>query len=134
MVPQELRIYLPLMLESLFESPIRKNDKLIPYEDVIEQLNNDTVSFSSSLGLGSKPLFKCGPYSHTISVMLQVEIAKYETGIEWLRDILYNTVFSVDRLKIIAAKMNNAVAQAKRCGRDVVAYAMRGLRYVQSKA
>jgi Zn-dependent M16 (insulinase) family peptidase len=132
-LPQEYRIYLPLMLESLFESPIRKNGKLIPYEDVIEQLNNDTVSFSSSIGLGSKPLFKCGPYSHTISVMLQVEIAKYEKGIEWLRDILYNTVFSVDRLKIISAKMNNAVAQAKRSGRDIVAYTMRGLRFVKSK-
>ncbi|XP_971907.2 uncharacterized protein C05D11.1-like [Tribolium castaneum] len=131
-VPPELRIYLPLMLESLFESPIRKNGKLIPYEEVIEQLNNDTVSFSSSIGLGSKSLFKCGPYSHTISVMLQVEVAKYEKGIEWLRDILYNTVFSVDRLKIIAAKMNNAVAQAKRSGRDVVAYAMRGLRFVEN--
>jgi Zn-dependent M16 (insulinase) family peptidase len=131
-LPQEYRIYLPLMLESLFESPIRKNGKLIPYEDVIEQLNNDTVSFSSSIGLGSKPLFKCGPYSHTISVMLQVEIAKYEKGIEWLRDILYNTVFSVDRLKIISAKMNNAVAQAKRSGRDIVAYTMRGLRFVKN--
>ncbi|RZC37564.1 C05D11.1-like, partial [Asbolus verrucosus] len=132
-VPPELRIYLPLMLESLFESPIRKNGKLIPYEDVIEELNNDTVSFSASVGLGTKSrLFKCGPYSHTVSIMLQVEVAKYEKGVEWLRDILYNTVFAVDRLKIISAKMNNAVAQAKRSGRDIVAYAMRGLRFVEN--
>lgn len=133
-MPPELRIYLPLMLEALFESPIRKNGQLVPYEEVIEQLNNDAVSFSSSLGLGSKASnFRCGPFSHTVTVMLQLETAKYEQGVEWMRDILYNTVFSADRLKIIAAKMNNGVAQVKRSGRNMVSYAMRDLRFVDGK-
>lgn len=128
-ISTEHRIYLPLIMECLFESPINKQGEIISYEDVIEKLNQDTVSFSCGIGLGSKSLFKCGQYSQTVSVMIQVEAAKYEKGVEWLHDILYNTIFSLERIKIIAAKMNNAVAQAKRSGRDVVAYAMRGLRF-----
>lgn len=127
------KLYLPLLLETLFESPIRKNGVVIPYEDVVTQLNNDTVSTSRAIGLGSGSScrFKCGSYSYIANIMLQVETAKYDEGVCWLKNLLYNTVFTVDRLKIIAQKMINDVSQAKRSGRDVVAYIMKGLSYAE---
>ncbi|KAI4464378.1 presequence protease [Holotrichia oblita] len=127
------KLYLPLLLESLFELPIKKDGVVIPYEDVVTQLNNDTVSTSRAIGLGSGSScrFKCGSYSYIANIMLQVEIAKYEEGVCWLKNLLYNTVFTAERLKIIAQKMINDVCQAKRSGRDVVAYIMKGLSYAE---
>lgn len=128
----ELRPYLPLLLETILESPVQRESKLISHEDVITELNNDTVSNSCHIGTGSKSgRFLCGPFSSTAQLFLQVEAAKYEMGINWLRQLLYQTVFTVDRLKIIANKMVNDVAQAKRQGRSVVSYIMKGLRYVE---
>lgn len=129
------KLYLPLLLEALFESPIKLNDVVVPYEDVVTQLNNDTVSSSQAIGLstGSSCRFKCGSYSYIANIMLQVEIAKYEDGVYWLRNLLYNTVFTAERLKIIAQKIVNDVAQAKRSGREVVSYIMKGLCYNDGK-
>lgn len=51
-VPPELRSYLPLLLESLLELPVERDGQIIPYEDVVAQLNDDTVSSVTSIGLG----------------------------------------------------------------------------------
>nr|CAH7739234.1 unnamed protein product [Callosobruchus chinensis] len=128
-VPSELRSYLPLMLDSLLELPLEREGNVIPYEEVVAQLNDDTVSSSTSIGVGSHGTFTCGSFSNTATVVLQVESSKYEKGLTWLKELLYKTVFTVERLKVIAMKMNNSVSQVKRWGRSVVAYVMRGLRY-----
>ncbi|KAJ8970899.1 hypothetical protein NQ317_009051 [Molorchus minor] len=129
-VPSDLRNYLPILLESILELPIERNGKIIPYEEIVAELNNDTVSSSTSIGLGGgRGHFKCGNYSQTCVLNLQVEASKYEIGLRWLRELLYKTVFTTERLKVIAMKMNNTVAQAKRSGRSVVSYAMKGMCY-----
>ncbi|KAK9870443.1 hypothetical protein WA026_008009 [Henosepilachna vigintioctopunctata] len=130
-VPSSFRTYLPLLLESLLELPLKKDDTLIPYEEVVAQLNNDTVSNSAHLGLSKSGLFKCGPFSQTAVVMLQVESSKFKKGLEWLSDILYNTVFTSERLKVTATKMINAAAQTKRSGRDMVSYALKALCFAE---
>lgn len=56
---------------------------------------------------------------------------KFEKGVQWLREILYKTVFTKDRIEVIAQKIVNEVAQAKRNGKGVASYAMEGLRYVK---
>lgn len=131
----DLRDYLPLLFEVLFESPVEKDGKTIPYEQVVQQLSDDTVSSAGNLGLGSgkHSYFKCGSYAQTCTVMIQVEATKFEKGIQWLSDILYNTVLVAERLEIGANKMINAVAQAKRSGKDIAAYIMKGLVYSKGK-
>lgn len=128
-VPQDLRVYLPLLLESLLELPIERDGQLIPYEDVVAQLNDDTVTTGTSIGLGGGSLFSCGSYSQTATLAIQVETSKYEKGMQWLQELLYKTKFTLDRIKVIALKMNNTVAQAKRSGRNVASYAMKNLWY-----
>ncbi|XP_017774305.1 PREDICTED: uncharacterized protein C05D11.1-like [Nicrophorus vespilloides] len=132
MISVDLRPYLPILLEAIFELPIQR-ETLICYEDVVTELNNDTVATCGSLGLGGGLAsdFKCGTFSHTANIMLQVETAKYAKGISWLRELLYQTVFDAERLKIIATKMVNNVSQAKRSGRNVVSYATKGLWYIE---
>lgn len=68
-------------------------------------------------------------FAQTCSALLQVDSAKFEKGVQWMREILYKTVFTKERIEIIAQKIINEVAQAKRSGKGVVTYAMEGLRY-----
>lgn len=130
-IPENLRLYLPLLVESLLELPIEKDGKIIPYEEVVFQLNSDTVSTSVGIGVSKGGLFKCGPYANTVTMTLQVETAKYTTALEWVKNLLYNTIFTIERLKVIATKMINSVPQIKRSGRNMVSYLMRGLNFVE---
>lgn len=131
-ISMEFRPYLPILLETLLESPIDRNGEIISYEDVIIQLQDDTVSFGKQLGLCGldSGRFQCGIYAHTASIILQVEPDKFERGVIWLRELLYQTKFTVERLKIIASKIINHVAQAKRSGGSMVSYIMKALRYI----
>lgn len=113
------RSYLMLLLEMLLETPIRKNGELIPYEEVVAALERDTISSGTSLGLEGGT-FSVGPFSHVAALILQVEPKKYNTGVHWIIDLLQNTEFTAERIRVCASKMFNAVSQAKRKGNSVV--------------
>lgn len=115
-VPVELRPYLLILLELFTESPILRDGKLIPYEEVVAELEADTVESGTRIGLEQNSRFSCGPYSNTISIMLQVEPHKYAKGASWMSEIINKTQFTVNRIRVTAAKMVNDVAQAKRNG------------------
>jgi Predicted Zn-dependent peptidases, insulinase-like len=70
---QELRFYLQLYFELIMESPVQRGDKTVPYEDVVAQLEADTVGSTTRIGLESASRFTCGPFSHTACLMLQVK-------------------------------------------------------------
>lgn len=58
---------------------------------------------------------------------------KYEKGVQWIKELLYETKLTPDRLKITAAKMVNDVAQFKRQGNKIVNDLMEGLIYNKGK-
>ncbi|KAK6619201.1 hypothetical protein RUM44_003583 [Polyplax serrata] len=127
---KELRPYLLLYLESILESPIQRGDKLIDHEEIVAQLEADTISVSTKIGMESIcKRFSCGSYCHSASLALQVEPRKYEDGIKWIRELLFNTVFTKERLKIIATKIINDVPQFKRKGSKIVYDLMKGMRF-----
>ncbi len=106
--------------------------ELLPYEAVVNQLNADTVQFSAGLGLDGGR-FKTGKYSQALFISIkvglllqsiptipigrvmwlshdvQVEVDKYSTGVQWLKDILYNVQFSTERVGVVTSKMLNDV-------------------------
>lgn len=123
----ELRFYLQLYLELIMESPIVRGDKTIPYEQIVEELEADTVANTTRIGLESASRFTCGPFSHTACLMLQVEPTKLDKGIQWIRELLYETQFTADRIKIVANKIINDVAQAKRQGNKMARDLLKGL-------
>ncbi|XP_022082849.1 uncharacterized protein C05D11.1-like [Acanthaster planci] len=129
-VPADLKPYLPLFMEIIFESPVMRDGVLIPYEDVVTQLAADTLSTESSLGFkGAR--FRCGQFSQLALIEVKVEVEKYTKGVQWLQELLYQTQFVADRLKIVANKMTNDVARLKRDGRTVAVAALRELNYVK---
>lgn len=128
-VPLELRPYLLLLTELLTESPILRDGKLVPYEEVVAQLEADTVATGTRIGLEGASRFTCGPFSNTISIMIQVEQKKYETGARWLHELLHQTQFTTDRIKVATAKMVNDVAQAKRKGSTIARGMLQAIYY-----
>lgn len=126
-----LRPYLLLFMELLLESPVQRDGKLIPYEEVVSALERDTICTGSGVGLDSKSSFKCGPYSHVAMVTMQIEPKKYETVVNWLIDLLHSTVFTADRVRVVASKMHNGIAQVKRKGNFMAADILKSIFYSQ---
>lgn len=119
-IASDLRSYLLLFFDLITESPIRREDgTLIPYEEVVAALESDTISLETSIGLESTSQFSCGSYSQTAVLMIKTDHKKYIRGIQWAIDLLNNTEFTIERIRVCAAKIANAVAQAKRNGNAV---------------
>ncbi|KOC67604.1 Uncharacterized protein C05D11.1 [Habropoda laboriosa] len=127
-VETKYKPYIPLLLQTIMECPVKRDDKLIPYEEIITELEADTISNDTSLGVKNPSKFLCGSYSYSALLNLHV-IEKYEKGVQWIKELLYETKLTPDRLKITAAKMVNDVAQVKRRGYKVVINLMQGLLY-----
>jgi len=73
---QHKKKYLPLLTELLLESPILDTDtdpnKLIPFEEVVVNLERNWVNYGCSMGIGGGGRFKCGSFSHTFVFSNQV--------------------------------------------------------------
>lgn len=62
----EQRLYLPLLLEALFESPINRNGQIIPYEEIVAELSDDTVSSCGNIGVCSGKRLVCKSFLFTV--------------------------------------------------------------------
>lgn len=87
-VPISLRPLLCIYLESFFTSPVARDGKRIEFEQVIMDLERDTVGYgiSSAGGLGNP---------EALRIHLQVEAEKYETAIAWVKSLLFDAIFDV---------------------------------------
>ncbi|KXJ72958.1 hypothetical protein RP20_CCG016849 [Aedes albopictus] len=128
-VEPELRPYLLLLMELLTESPIRRGDELIPYEAVVAALEADTIETEARLGIETRNRFSLGPFANSATLSMQVVRGKYETGINWIAELLHKTEFTTDRVKVCASKMVNDVAQAKREGNSIVRDLLKAMYY-----
>ncbi|XP_014676544.1 PREDICTED: uncharacterized protein C05D11.1-like isoform X2 [Priapulus caudatus] len=127
-VPQSLKPYLCILMELLLESPIQRNAGLVPYEDVVAELASDTLTTVLTLGVdGSR--FHCGPFAQVAVLMLKVEVDKYRKGIQWAGELLFRTVLTAERVRIIATKMMSDVSRCKRNGQRVVLAAIKDVNY-----
>lgn len=68
----------------------RESGERLTYEEVINRLDSETVSYEPSLGIGDQ-------FCEVLRVSLKVEIAQYETAVAWLKDLLYGSEFNKER-------------------------------------
>ncbi|KAK3859607.1 hypothetical protein Pcinc_034292 [Petrolisthes cinctipes] len=119
-LPTSLRPYLTLLLDLIFESPVVRGDQVIPYEDVVRELAADTLNQDASVGLAlNGRRFSCGSYCTNAAVVIKVEMGKYERGIQWLREILFQSQFTTERVQVKAKKLINSIGKSKRSGPKV---------------
>lgn len=100
-IATELRPLLPLFMDNFFNTPIMRGGKKIEFEEVVTQLEQDTVSYTMSGG---------GRLSDAegLAIQFQVEPEKYAAAIEWIRTMMFDSVFDVPRLK---AGISKALAE-----------------------
>jgi Zn-dependent M16 (insulinase) family peptidase len=118
-VPKHLHSYLLLFLDLILESPVKRDDVLIPYEEVVSALEEEMLSCETSLGIRSDSRFGCGPFSNTATLKMQIEVKKFTTAVTWMTSLIFDSVFTAERVYIVGSKLLRDVATAKRNGYEL---------------
>ena len=78
-------------LSSFFSLPVKRaSGVMLSHEQVVNQLDNETVSYVAGLGVS-----RC--FKNIFRISIEVEITHYETAIAWLKDLVYGAEFNKDR-------------------------------------
>lgn len=107
-IPVELKPLLGIYMANFFTAPVVRDGKRSEFEGVIKDLERSTVSYA----------IECGSGSHTecIRIRLVVEPEKYAAGVQWFHDLIFNSVFEVERLQTAIGKQLADIPSQKREG------------------
>lgn len=121
-IPLELKPLLPLYLLNFFATPIERNGKRIEYEDVVKELEQDTVTFliESGSNVGNSELMR---------IKFVVEPGKYERAVQWVRELMFNGTFDPERLRPQLAKILADIPDEKRSGNDMLSAVANMIQY-----
>lgn len=111
-IPVSLRPLLTIYMENFFSTPILRDGKSIDFEQVIMELERDTVGYGIDSGqaIGNPEV---------ITIRMQVEVEKYQTAIQWLRDLMFSRIFDIDRVNSITSRLLADIPDEKRDGSDM---------------
>lgn len=111
-VPIQQRPLLAIYMENFFSAPMLRAGKVIAFEQVLMELERDTVGYDMESGS------KVGN-SETLAIRMEVEIEKYETAIRWLKDLMSRSIFDVERIKATTARLLADIPDEKRDGSNM---------------
>ncbi|OAA61734.1 zinc metalloprotease [Niveomyces insectorum RCEF 264] len=109
-VPVHLKPLLWIFSDNFFNSPLLRDGQLVDFEDVVKELEKDTVSY----GFRSGDSFGD---AESVAIQLRFEPDKYATIVRWLRALMFEAVFDPARLKAAVAKSLADIPENKRDGR-----------------
>lgn len=112
-VPLALRPMIALYMDNFFSTPMLRNGEVVKFEQITMELERDTVGYEIDSGqsMGN---------SEVIVLKLQVEVEKYQEAIRWIRDLLFNSVFEVERIKATTTRILAGITDEKRDGEEMV--------------
>jgi Zn-dependent M16 (insulinase) family peptidase len=55
----------------------------------------------------------CGQFSNLLTISLKFENTKYSKAVEWMKNILFNTIFQIEKIKIVISKLINDITNFK---------------------
>ena len=112
-VPIQQRPLLAIFMENFFSAPMHRDGKIINFEQVLMELERDTVGYDAESGsrLGN---------SEAGSIRMEVEVEKYEVAIQWLKDLMTRSVFDLERIKATTARLLADIPDEKRDGSSMV--------------
>ncbi|MBW0512764.1 hypothetical protein O181_052479 [Austropuccinia psidii MF-1] len=107
-LPGELFPFISIYLRSFFSLSIKcKDGKEMTSEEVVSQLNKDAIQYDIGIG---------GTINQTVLLSMKVEKSKYARAVVWLRDLLWESVFDSERLRVITNKALQELPRLKREG------------------
>lgn len=108
-IPLELLPLLPIYMDAFFNLPIRRGGSKIEFEQVVVELERDTVGY----GIGSA---RDVGNIECLQICLQVELEKYPAAIDWIKHSLWDSIFDAGRLKAVTARLVADIPERKRKG------------------
>jgi len=111
-IPLKYKPLLSLFADNFFNSPVLMNGTRVEFEEVVKQLEKDTISYqiTSAGRLGD---------SEGMAIQFQVEREKYTTAVKWLSTLMFDLIFDPIRLRAAVSKALADVPEAKRDGRTM---------------
>ncbi|OAA69384.1 Metalloenzyme, LuxS/M16 peptidase-like, metal-binding protein [Akanthomyces lecanii RCEF 1005] len=113
-VPVELKPLMPIFSDNFFNTHIMRDGKLVNFEQVVMELERDSVGY----GLGSA---RSLGEPEGLSIQFQIEPEKYAAAVEWIRTMMFDSVFDPTRLKAAVSKALADIPEAKRNGQGMAA-------------
>ncbi|EEQ88613.1 zinc metalloprotease [Blastomyces dermatitidis ER-3] len=110
-VPAELRPLLAVYMEAYFHLPVLRNGEKVPFEQVVVELEKDTISYGMDMGHHNPEM---------LIVSFQAEPDKYDAIISYINELSWESIFDVERLKAITTRLLSDVPDAKRSGSSMV--------------
>lgn len=104
-----LRPLLAIYIEIFFASPLEVDGQRLEFEDVIKELDRDTVGY----GLDSGHSLGC---SEALAIKFQVEVEKYEVVVKWLRRLMFSSIFDLERIVTTTIRLLSEIPDEKRSG------------------
>ncbi|RFU26757.1 hypothetical protein B7463_g9582, partial [Scytalidium lignicola] len=111
-IPTEHKPLISLFLDNFFNTPIIRNGERIEFEQVVTELEQDTISYSMTGNRLGEP--------ESLALTFRIEPEKYATAIEWMRTMMFDSVFDEVRLKAGITKILAEVPQEKRSGSSMM--------------
>ena len=113
-LPVELKPLMPIFIDNFFNTHINRDGKQINFEQVVMELEKDTISYGlgSSRGLGDQD---------GMAIHFQVEVEKYAAVVQWTRAMMFESVFDPVRIKAAVSKALADIPEGKRDGRGMSA-------------
>ena len=116
-VPLELKPLLTLYMMNFFTTPVTRNGKRIEFEDLVLDLERETVAYAiNSEGANGEMLY----------VGFEAEPENYESVISWVRTLFFDAIHDPERLYSSLTKMLADIPDEKRSG-DSMVYAVNAM-------
>lgn len=125
----EMRMYLQLYLEMIYELPIEREGLSLSRDEVVAKLHADAISFESCLGVGNGRNFFPGSFPSLGYLKLKFEKHQYDLAIQWLSDVLWYTKFEAEPIRIVATKLLDDVPRQKRSAQKICGALMQQLNF-----
>lgn len=107
-VPLALRPMLAIYMDNFFSAPMVREGVVVDFEHITMELERDTVGYEIETGLTMGN-------AEIITIKLQVEIEKYQTAIRWFKNLLFDSVFDIERIKATTTKILAGISDEVRC-------------------
>ncbi|XP_041971152.1 uncharacterized protein C05D11.1-like [Aricia agestis] len=117
---QSTRRWVPLLLDSLAQCPVRRGGALVPHGDVIAATERLTVTFNTATGFGKAGNFAVGSFGNMINIDIRCVPSDYEEVVNLLYEVLYCAEITKERLLVFVQRLLNDVAQVRRNGNKMV--------------
>ncbi|ESZ94609.1 hypothetical protein SBOR_5020 [Sclerotinia borealis F-4128] len=125
-IPLEHKPLLSLFIDNFFDTPILREGKRVEFEQVVTELEHDTINYEmrggSSLG-----------DAEGLMIQFRVEREKYETAIQWIRSMMFDSIFDATRLNAAITKILADIPDNKRDGNNML-YTAEGMLHMSNES